>query len=178
MKARAGSGCVPRRWAARFATRSAPRMSGWAEPIITSPQRSALPPLKRKPKRKKAFAARHVACAKPWLASRAVLRRARSRKKGDKSGTENTPLRIPPRLQQAVELALVRRSRLRRDAARRREAAPRVERAPQERGHQLHRYRARRQQARRAYLHSASGHHHRPQGRGNRQAQGTMREED
>ena len=38
-------------------------------------------------------------------------------------------------------------------------------------GHQLHRYRTRRQQAGHPHLHRAPGHHHRPQGRGNRQAQ-------
>src|SRR6267378_2098590 len=83
--------------------------------------RNAMPPLKRKPKRKRACVVPRVASAKHWPASRAVLRRARSkaatpgrsRERGDKSGTENAPLRIPPRLQQAVEVALVRGPRLR-----------------------------------------------------------------
>src|SRR6267378_3523555 len=73
----------------------------------------------RYPKRKRACVVLRVACAKRWPASRVVLRRARSRRlgrsreRGDKSGTENAPLRIPPRLQQAVEVALVRGPRLR-----------------------------------------------------------------
>jgi len=101
------------------AIRSAPRICGWASRSITWPPRNAWLPSKRKPKRKRACVAPRVACAKHWPASRAVLRRARSRRlgrsreRGDKSGTENAPLRIPPRLQQAVEVALVRGPRLR-----------------------------------------------------------------
>src|SRR5713101_1931502 len=165
---KAEGACVPRPWAARSATRNAPRICGLALPSITWPPRSALPPSKRKRKRKRACAVPRAACAKLSAAGKAVQRRARSK---ETNGTENAPLRIPPRLQQAVEVALVRRPRLRRAIARRREAAPRAERAPQERGHQLYRYRARGQQARRAHLHRASGDHHRAQRSGNRQAQ-------
>src|SRR6266851_5109680 len=67
-----------------------------------APMRSASPPSKRKPKRKRACAARRAACAKRSPASSELQRRARS--KETKSGTENAPLRIPPRLQQAVEV--------------------------------------------------------------------------
>src|SRR5882757_9060725 len=57
-----------------------------------------------------------------------------------RNGTEDAPVRISTRLQQAVEVTLVCRPRLRRLAARRREAPARVERQAQERGHQLNRH--------------------------------------
>ena len=50
-------------------------------------------------------------------------RTARKVGRRGKLGTENTPVRISAGLQQALEVALVCRSRLRRPAARRREAA-------------------------------------------------------
>src|SRR5260221_4548409 len=86
-------------------------------------------------------------------------------------GTKNTSIRIPPRLQQALEIALVRWSRLCRTASRRREAAQGIEREAEVSRHQLHRNRTRSQQTGGAHFHRPARDHHRPQGRGNRQAQ-------
>src|SRR5229473_2869225 len=64
-KGHAGSGCVPRRWAGRSATRSAPRTCGWAWPSITWRPRNAWQPTWRKPKRKRACAVRRAVFARP-----------------------------------------------------------------------------------------------------------------
>ena len=61
---RAGSVCVPRRWAARFAIRNALRICGWAWPSIMWPPPNASPPSKRKPKRKRVCAAPRAGFAK------------------------------------------------------------------------------------------------------------------
>src|SRR5579885_2204215 len=77
--------------------------------------------------------------------SQGSYRQAAAAKEGKEVtyGTEGSSLRFPPWLQQALEVALVCRPRVRRPAPRRREAAPRAERPPQVRGCQLHRYRTR-----------------------------------
>jgi len=166
-KARAGSACVPRRWAARFATRRTAH-SGSASPSITSPQRNAC--------RYRSGSRSAKGCA--WHARRSAQgsgrqaakskRRARSKSAGrprwkeTRVGQNNAPLRIPPRLQQAWKSAgtptattpiAARRVRLRRELKERLKSAGissiDIERA---------------QQARRAHLHRASGHHHRRKG--------------
>src|ERR1051326_2726534 len=59
------------------------------------------------------------------------------------NGTENTSIRIPPGLQQALEVALVCGTRLRRTAARRCETAQGIERKAEVCRYQLDRYRTR-----------------------------------
>jgi hypothetical protein len=95
---------------------------------------------------------------------------------GGQFGAENTSVRVSAGLQQGLEVALVREEGLCRPAARRRDPAQAAEGALKSAGVELDRHRARREQAGRANLHRAPGNHHRPQGLGNRQAEGRSAE--
>ena len=90
---------------------------------------------------------------------------------GDICGPESPPVRVPARVQQDLEVALVRRQGLRVAAARGSRAQARPQEAVSACRRRQGRDRARRQQAEDRHPHLAPGHHHRPQGTGSRQAE-------
>ncbi len=86
-------------------------------------------------------------------------------------GTESSSVRIPAGLQQAVALALVRQAGLRQAAAGRPGAEGDAARAAEVGRRQLDRSGPPGQQAAGHHPHFAARHHHRPQGRGDREAE-------
>ena len=86
-------------------------------------------------------------------------------------GQKVTPLRVPHRVQQDLEVAVVCGQGLRQPPARGPGAQEGPEEAVSARRRRQDRDRARRQQAEDRHPHLAAGHHHRPQGTGSRQAE-------